>query len=188
MVVTEKQLEDRLEEELSGWKQLVILGVGNELGGDDSLGLLAARKLKEALSGISGVDVLAVGNAPENFTGLVRRLSPSHILLIDAAEMGEPAGTIKLVEAHQIEGMIPSTHSLSLNMLVSYLEQELGSKVLILGMQPKRLYFGTTLSEEVEGSVGNLTYLLEQIIASSPERWEEEKEMTTKQNMSEVII
>ena len=167
MVVTKDQLEDKLEEELYGWKQLVILGVGNELGGDDSLGLSAARKLKEALSGIPGVEVLAVGNAPENFTGLVRRLSPSHILLIDAAEMGETSGTIKLVEAHQIEGMIPSTHAISLNMLVRYLEQELGSKVLILGIEPKSLYFGATLSEEVTSSIGNLTYLLEQIITSS---------------------
>ena len=164
MVVTEHQLEDKLEEELSGWKQLVILGVGNELGGDDSLGLSAARKLKEALSGISGVEVLAVGNAPENFTGLVRRLSPSHIVLIDAAEMGETAGTIKLVQAHQIEGMMPSTHTLSLSMLVKYLEQELGSKVLILGMQPKSLCFGTTLSEEVESSINKLLLILEGLL------------------------
>ena len=164
MVVTEKQLEDKLEEELSGWKQLVILGVGNELGGDDSLGLSAARKLKEALTGIPGIEVLAVGNAPENFTGLIRRLSPSHILLIDAAEMGETAGTIKLVETHQIEGMIPSTHTLSLNMLVRYLEQELGSKVLILGMQPKSLNFGTTLSEEVESSINKLLLILEGLL------------------------
>jgi len=164
MVVTEKQLEDKLEEELSGWKQLVILGVGNEFGGDDSLGLSASRKLKEALTGISGVEVLAVGNAPENFTGLIRRLSPSHILLIDAAEMGETAGTIKLVEAHQIEGMMPSTHTLSLSMLVKYLEQELGSKVLILGMQPKSLYFGTSLSTEVEGSINNLLLMLKGLL------------------------
>ena len=164
MVVTEHQLEDKLEEELSGWKQLVILGVGNELGGDDSLGLSAARKLKEALSGISGVEVLAAGNAPENFTGLIRRLSPSHIVLIDAAEMGETAGTIKLVQAHQIEGMMPSTHTLSLSMLVKYLEQELGSKVLILGMQPKSLRFGTTLSEEVESSINKLLLILEGLL------------------------
>ena len=164
MVVVEKQLEDKLEEELGGWKQLVILGVGNELGGDDSLGLSAARKLKEALSGISGVEVLAVGNAPENFTGLVRRLSPSHILLIDAAEMGETAGTIKLVESHQIEGMIPSTHSFPLNMLVRYLEQEIGSRVLILGMQPKKLVFGTSMSTEVESSIDNLLLMLERLL------------------------
>ncbi len=153
-----------LEEELSGWKQIVILGIGNEFSGDDSLGFQAARKLKRALSNTSGVEVLTVGTAPENFTGLLRKLSPSHVVLIDAAEMGEIAGAIELIEPHRIEKRMPSTHTMPLYMLTEYLEQELGARVLVLGIQPEGLSFGSAVSGEVEVSIDKLARLLVEVI------------------------
>jgi len=164
MVVAESGLQSNLDKALSGWERTVIMGIGNELGCDDSLGLVAAQRLKEALSGIPGVEVLAAGTAPENFTGLLRRLSPSHILIVDAAEMGEAAGTIQLVDADRTEEVTPSTHTVSPKMLVRYLEEEIGSKVIIIGIQPKELSFGTVVSEEVGDSLSNLVHLLEQIM------------------------
>jgi hydrogenase 3 maturation protease len=157
-------LASMLEEELSGWKQVVILGIGNEFSGDDSLGFQAARKLKRALSNMSRVEVLAVGVAPENFTGLLRKLSPSHVVLIDAAEMGEIAGKIELIEPHRIEKRMPSTHTMPLYMLAEYLEHELGAKVLILGIQPESLSFGTAVSREGRVSVDKLARLLVEVI------------------------
>ena len=162
--ISTEALASMLEEKLSGWKQIVILGIGNEFSGDDSLGFQAARKLKRALSNISKVEVLAVGVAPENFTGLLRKLSPSHVVLIDAAEMGEIAGKIELIEPHRIEKRMPSTHTMPLYMLAEYLEHELGARVLILGIQPESLSFGTAVSDEVEASIDRLARLLVEII------------------------
>jgi hydrogenase 3 maturation protease len=162
--ISTEALASMLEEKLSGWKQIVILGIGNEFSGDDSLGFQAARKLKRALSNISKVEVLAVGVAPENFTGLLRKLSPSHVVLIDAAEMGEIAGKIELIEPHRIEKRMPSTHTMPLYMLAEYLEHELGAKVLILGIQPESLSFGTAVSREVRVSVDKLARLLVEVI------------------------
>ena len=157
-------LVSKLGEELSGWKQIVILGIGNEFSGDDGLGSRAALKLKRALSNTPRIDVIATGTSPENFTGLLRKLSPSHVVLIDAAELGETAGTIELIEPHRIEKRIPSTHTMPLYMLTEYLEQELGAKVLILGIQPKSLSFGTGVSDEVEASIDRLARLLVETI------------------------
>jgi len=162
--ISTEALASMLEEKLSGWEQIVILGIGNEFGGDDSLGFQAARKLKRALSNMSKVEVLSVGIAPENFTGLLRKMSPSHVVLIDAAEMGEMAGTIKLIEPHRIEKRMPSTHTMPLYMLTEYLEQELGAKALILGIQPKSLSVGTAVSGEVEVSIDRLARLLVEIV------------------------
>ena len=162
--ISTEALASMLEEKLSGWKQIVILGIGNEFSGDDSLGFQAARKLKRALSNISKVEVLAVGVAPENFTGLLRKLSPSHVVLIDAAEMGEIAGKIELIEPHRIEKRMPSTHTMPLYMLAEYLEHELGARVLILGIQPESLSFGTAVSREVRVSVDKLARLLVEVI------------------------
>jgi hydrogenase 3 maturation protease len=157
-------LVSKLGEELSGWKRIVILGIGNEFSGDDGLGSRAALKLKRALSNTPRIDVIATGTSPENFTGLLRKLSPSHVVLIDAAELGETAGAIELIEPHRIEKRIPSTHTMPLYMLTEYLEQELGAKVLILGIQPESLSFGTTVSSEVGVSIDRLARLLVQVV------------------------
>jgi len=157
-------LASMLGEALSGWKQIVILGIGNEFSGDDGLGFQAARKLKRALSNIPGIDVIATGTSPENFTGLLRKLSPSHVVLIDAAELGRAAGTIELIEPHRIEKRMPSTHTMPLYMLAEYLGQEIGGKVLILGIQPESLSFGTAVSPEVKVSIDRLARLLVEVI------------------------
>jgi len=85
-------------------------------------------------------------------------------VLIDAAEMGEIAGTIKLIEPHRIEKRMPSTHTMPLYMLTEYLEHELGAKVLILGIQLESLSFGTAVSREVRVSVDKLARLLVEVI------------------------
>jgi len=162
-------LASMLEQELSGWKRIVILGIGNEFGGDDSLGLLAAQKLRQALSNMPRVEVLTAATAPENFTGKLRRLSPSHVIFIDAAESGERAGIVKLVDPHKIEKQMPSTHGIPLYMLVEYLEHELNCKVIILGIQPKRASFGGSISGEVESSVTQLVFILKQLLGNLSE-------------------
>jgi hydrogenase 3 maturation protease len=169
MVVIEDTLIDRLQTGLYSWNKIVILGIGNELNSDDGLGIRAAKKLKKTLSGIAGIEVLAAGTSPENLTGLLRRLSPSHVLLIDAVDTGETAGTLRLVDYRDIKESMPSTHTLPISVFVKYLEQELDTKVVILGIQPENLDFGTKLSVEVEKSVEMVVDMIEQIVAPSHE-------------------
>ena len=149
-----------LKKELHGWSRVAILGLGNEFGGDDSLGLLAAREIKQILPSDMGVEVLETGVAPENFTGILRNLLPSHVILIDSAEMGGKAGYIKVVNPYDIQDVAPSTHSLPLSTLAKYIEREFGSKVIILGIQPKKISFSTEVSSEVRGSVNKLAMIL----------------------------
>jgi hydrogenase 3 maturation protease len=158
-----------LQEELRGWRQIAILGLGNEFGGDDGLGLLAAQELEQNLTCTPRVNILTAGTAPENYTGLLRKLSPSHILIIDAAEMGERAGMIKRIDPAKIASQEPSTHSISLDMLAGYLERELNSKVIILGIQPKRICFGASMSDEVKTSIKQLIHLIKQSICNLSE-------------------
>jgi hydrogenase 3 maturation protease len=78
--------------------------------------------------------------------------------------LGETAGTIELIEPHRIEKRIPSTHTMPLYMLTEYIEQELGAKVLILGIQPESLSFGTTVSPEVGVAIDKLARLLVRVV------------------------
>lgn len=49
---------------------------------------LVARKLGQELKK-NYVTVFDGGIVPENFTGMIKREDPSHIILIDAADMGK---------------------------------------------------------------------------------------------------
>ncbi len=101
------------------------------------------------------------GTAPENVTGEVRRLAPTHVLLVDSAEMGEAPGSVRLIGAGRIAGTSFSTHSLPLSVLARYLERELGSRVIVIGIEPKSLAFGGRLSPEVERAIEETVAALE---------------------------
>jgi hydrogenase 3 maturation protease len=124
-----------LKRELSTAKKVVILGIGNELYDKDSLGLLAAKEIEK--SHLSGrYQVFLAGTAPENFTGKIRELSPSHVIFIDAADMGKEPGTIEIIGKDRIASVTLSTHNLPFSLLAEYLTKETGCKVIIIGIQP----------------------------------------------------
>jgi hydrogenase maturation protease len=133
----------QLKRELATARKVVILGIGNELYNSDSPGLLAAKELQKLSSSSDKYQVFLVGPTPENFTGAIRKASPSHVILIDAADMGKKPGTIEIINKSNVASVSPSTHSVSLSLLTDYLTQDIGCKVIILGIQP-----GTTLPKE----------------------------------------
>jgi hydrogenase 3 maturation protease len=108
--------------------------------------------------------VLLGDTAPENVTGEIRRALPSHVIFVDAAEFGETPGAVRLVDSAEIGGMSSSTHTLPLEVIADYLKQELGCRVLFLGLQPKVVEFGEGLSEEVAAAVADTVTALAQAL------------------------
>jgi len=140
--------------------RLAILGIGNELHGDDAAGIMVARGLQTALAGRKDVLVLEAGLAPENCTGVLRRFAPELVLLVDAAQMNAEPGDIRWLVMEQIAGLSASTHSLPLSMLARYLHLELGSPVYLLGIQPGDLSFAAGLTPGVQLAVDTLIQTL----------------------------
>jgi hydrogenase 3 maturation protease len=130
---------------------VVLLGVGSELRCDDAAGIRVAEGV-EAL-GLPGVRALACGPAPENLTGEIRQLSPSLVIIVDAADMDLSPGTIRLLDSSEIGGMSFSTHTLPLNVLADYLKKETGCSLLIMGIQPRSLEFDAAMSPEIAAAV-----------------------------------
>ena len=134
--------------------KVAVVGVGNTFRSDDAAGILAARALS-ARQGNREDHLLIVeaGHAPENRAGELRRFAPDLVLFIDAAEMGEEPGAIRLISEEDIDGMSASTHSLPLSMLARYLSLELNCKVILLGIQSGSNEVGETVSAEVVQAV-----------------------------------
>jgi len=151
-------LEIILKNKLKTAKKVVLLGVGSDLRGDDAAGMLVAGRLKSSLKVVFG------STAPENMTGEVRRLQPTHLIIVDAAQMGKKAGAIEVIEPNRVEDVIFTTHQLPLNILARYLKYEVGCEVILVGIQPKTLKFGKPVSREVKASVSKLVRLFKKIL------------------------
>jgi hydrogenase 3 maturation protease len=132
----------------------LLLGVGNELLGDDGLGPYLARNF--AAPGWLALDC---GTAPENFTALVKRYRPERLVLVDAAEMSLAPGEFRRLKLEQVDTMFISTHTIPISQLISYLEGYCG-EVILIGVQPKRLELGAGLSEEVLRGIERLIAIL----------------------------
>lgn len=127
-------LDADLARELRGARLVAVVGVGDELEPHDRDGLRAARDV-DALR-LPRVRVVEGGAMPENVTGTLRRLAPSHVVLVDAARMGRPPGEAVLLDAARATGQRFSTHAMPLSTLADYLRDELGARVLLVGIEP----------------------------------------------------
>jgi len=157
---------------LNGTLRLAIVGIGNELNGDDAAGSMVARTLREK-KGAEDVDRLLVidaGVAPENITGELRTFNPGLIVFVDAADMGEAPGTVRWIGMEEIDGMSASTHRMPLSMLAKYLTLELGCDIVLLGIQPTSVEMGKGLSDPVRRVVDLMSDDLCDVLKSGRDR------------------
>ncbi|MBI5298614.1 MAG: hydrogenase 3 maturation endopeptidase HyCI [Chloroflexi bacterium] len=133
-----------------------LVGVGNDLRGDDSAGLAAVREI--IARGLTSDLFLPLegGPAPENITATLRKFQPEQVIFLDAAHMDEPPGAIRWIELNTIDGMSASSHSLPLSILAEFIELEMGCTVRVLGIQPEQNEVGETLSEPVRRAVAEI--------------------------------
>jgi hydrogenase 3 maturation protease len=135
-------LSQRLRTSLQTADRIAVLAIGSDVRADDAAGLVAGQELQRMLAAASGrnppVEVFFGGTVPENLTGQIRAFGPSHLILIDAADMGLPPGSVELLETKDILNTASfSTHSLPLSVLSDYLGRMLECQVLLIGIQPR---------------------------------------------------
>ncbi|MCL2115108.1 MAG: hydrogenase maturation peptidase HycI [Methanobrevibacter sp.] len=149
---------------------MVILGIGNELREDDNVGPYVIEKLNEFFEKKDliqeSVILINAGSVPENFTGIIKKEAPSHLIIIDTVLMDNNPGTIKFIKKENIANTNISTHSLSLNFLINYLEKFLSIDLLFIGIQPLKLSLGNNLSEEVKKSADELISIISSLLTS----------------------
>jgi hydrogenase 3 maturation protease len=152
----------RLARELGRPERLAVLGVGNVSKGDDAAGVRAAEALAAlvARKACPRLKIFVTYEAPENFTGAVRAFKPSHVLVIDTAAAGFSPGTVFLVDPATISHDEISTHRTPLSTLAAFLEETVGCRVVILGMEPEDFAPGISLRPSVQAAVGQVAAYL----------------------------
>ena len=134
----------------------LLLGIGNPRHGDDALGPLFARAFRHP-----HWCCINAATAPENFTGLIRRHHPDLLVLLDAAEMNLPPGTLRRLDPATIQGRDFGTHAPSLAQLAAFLS-DCANEIILLGIQPASILPGPRLSPPVRATLRSLAQSLAQ--------------------------
>jgi len=141
---------------------VAVVGIGQALNGDDAAGVKVAQALsRRQRAGRGGAAqpapfsllVVEAAHAPENCTGVIRRFAPHLVILVDAADMGDPPGTIRWLDWQDTSGLGASTHTLPPYLLARYLTTELSCDVALIGIQPKGTDLGGPVSPPVQRAV-----------------------------------
>ncbi len=160
-------LKALLRESLDGAKRVAVLGAGSELRGDDRAGLLVAQRLRNRCKrhgACPQIELFYGATAPENLTGEIKNYRPSHLILVDAADVGKKPGAIQVISSEAIVDSSFSTHRMPLKILGDYLRESIGCKLMVIGIQPKTLEYDSPVSPEVRSSVRQVVTAIEAIV------------------------
>ncbi|MBN1439103.1 MAG: hydrogenase maturation protease [Anaerolineales bacterium] len=173
--------EQRLTGILRKSRRLAFVGVGQDLRGDDAAGIHLVRRLQQASPETPASNTLPLekpppmpstakrhasaakpcavrlyfeaGLRPEASAGPLRRFGPDWVIFLDAAELGEPPGTVRWIEPQEIDDGTASTHTFPMGGFAGYLCAELGCRTAVLGIQPGRMEFDEPVSAEVQCAI-----------------------------------
>ncbi|MDP2911600.1 MAG: hydrogenase maturation peptidase HycI [Candidatus Omnitrophota bacterium] len=132
--------------------KVVMLCIGNIERGDDGLGPYFAAMIK----GKAPYEVIDAGTAPENWTGVVARLNPDTIIIVDAISFDGRPGETRIFKGDDLRTGKISTHDVSPKLLIEYLKESTNADIYILGIKPESNEFGQPLSPAVKQSLNNL--------------------------------
>jgi hydrogenase maturation protease len=134
---------------------VVVIGVGNRLRGDDAAGLEIARRLRERTEGVAVRELEGEGIGLLELWGRARA-----VILVDTIRSGASVGAIQRLDASA--GPLPanlrgssSTHAVGVAEAIE-LARTLGrlpARVVVYGIEGRRFDAGAPISPEVQASL-----------------------------------
>lgn len=152
-----EQLQDLIAD-----RKIVLMGVGNELRGDDAFGVTLAERIEHRVA----PKIFVTHDLPEDYTVKAADERPDIVLVLDAIDFhGEP-GEVHLVAGNDIPPTPGVTHRPSLEMMARFLELDAGADMWVLGVQPRMdsVGVGDEMSEPVTRALDELEALLLELL------------------------
>ena len=139
--------------------KIVVLGLGNPLFQDEGLGIYMINQLmQEAINEQvelvdGGTDALALLNVVEE---------TDHLLVIDAVDGDHPPGTVRKLSGRDIPLLVTgriSVHQIGFQetLALAALRDRFPQHLVLFGVQPQSLDWGTELSPPVMNALPELT-------------------------------
>jgi len=141
---------------LRGARRVAIVGIGSDLRADDAAGVEVVRRLRRNLTS-PNVLLIDAGVAPENFTAKIKKFGPSHVLMIDATDLGLKPGAASLVDLSSITGPSIFSHRLPLSIFADYLRAHVETKIILIGIQPANARIGSEMNDHIKKAVDEVS-------------------------------
>jgi len=127
----------------------IILGVGNDICGDDGAGPAIAKRI----DGKVRWRVLDVQTVPESFLMKIVAAKPDVVMIIDGLDFDAAPGAVELLAADAVTGQGPSTHGPAPIAFLDLLNMMHPCRRVILGIQPVTGEFGEAMTPAVAKAV-----------------------------------
>ena len=137
----------------------VILGIGNELLGDEGIGVHAVRRLQNEILP-EQTTVVEVGTAI--LDALDELEQADRIIVVDAMKDGRPPGTVYKIPLEQCSGSacIASMHGFDIFRVMALAGRDTPPPVMVFGVEPGVVGWSLELSPPVARS---MDYLLDAV-------------------------
>ncbi|MBU0529291.1 hydrogenase maturation protease [bacterium] len=136
--------------------KLKVIAVGNDLYGDDGIGNAVLRVL-EQMPEMKEVELI---DGATDALGLIDHFSDTdHVIIVDAAHMGEKPGTVKVFSKEEVKLQIEMDHlsvhgiSLAETFDIAQAVDSLPEKITIIGIEPQNIGISQNLSAVVMQSI-----------------------------------
>ncbi|MCG7873260.1 MAG: HyaD/HybD family hydrogenase maturation endopeptidase [Candidatus Thiodiazotropha lotti] len=138
-------------------ESVLILGIGNTLLSDEGIGIHLVTAMQQKTGDIPGVTFMDGGTL--SFTLAEPIANADGLIVVDAARMKQPPGTLQVFHNEEMDrylsGNRSSVHEVSLGDLldIARLSETLPAQRYLVGIEPKELDWGESLSDVVAPSV-----------------------------------
>ncbi len=153
-------------------KKTAIIGIGNPLRQDDSIGILLLEKLKQKKTELpEKIDFIDGGSGGMVILHYIAGFD--QVFLIDAVDFGGKTGELRVFQKDDVvskkSDMNLSTHEADFLKILGLSKElnELPENLFIFGVQPKNVGFGHELSEEITQKID---FLLDEILKNIKEK------------------
>jgi len=142
-------------------KDILIVGVGNILLGDEGVGIHVIRELaNQDLP--DNVEILDMGVAP--FSLLPYIPGRKKVIIIDAVKAGGKVGSVYKFPADEIErrkDKFFSLHQIGIGDILAFLKpEEIPEEVVVIGIEPGEIKWGMELSPCIKDKIPQLIELI----------------------------
>ena len=148
-------------------KRITVMGIGNFDRSDDYSGIAVIEKL-EKNTFPDNIQIINSGPVPEAFTGKIKEFKPDLLVIIDAAEMSETPGMIRVFTEKDVnDAYMVTPHKVSMTMYTKYLRYFLENlEAIFIGIQPASLTYAEPMTDEIIESVNFLSNILTELLLS----------------------
>ncbi|OIQ94213.1 hydrogenase 1 maturation protease [mine drainage metagenome] len=139
----------------------LVLGLGNTLLRDEGVGVVATNALRARHGESEGLAFVDGGTLSFALAGIIAETDA--LIVLDAAELGEPPGTVRCWIGEAMDRFLGSSRQRSVHevalldlMALALLEDRLPPRRALIAVQPGTIAWGETLGPAVAAAVASM--------------------------------